>query len=511
MMTPVTEILVRRTLNCMVMKRVTRVTGVTVTVLFTAFSVVLLLNFKPYARNSRPPSSDGPVVSQPARATASDTESAGGRGYVVTVTYSGQQGSAIRAIVSQQCWIGSVVNKRYNLQVYSLEPLLVSTKFVAGTIDATTKSALPFEELFDIANLNEAMVRLGLGQMATIEDFFKNAPRKITLLTFTGEGTTSVIWTALNESDCYNKETGKLSSLVKKGFCISKIIQTAYTKSTNMRYKDKEYIFKDHSDHVLFENWDPLQSVLVINHWSAGWFAPVDTVPTNTPLSEHPSDSSRCKFSDLENVHEKLMPSPSLLKSSMMYKKKFLKVTGSEVKIVAVMFRLEQLITTGAACTKTKKDHIDSPKTCISGCVQEAVEITKSLQKQDGFSSRPFLTHDIGLYGSLSFKKKLVNNSFFEENLKTTMLQLFGHDWTLGDLEKSYSEISENKGYIAALQRHIASDADCLVLVGGGNFQDFALHDYIRKHPNVEGRCVHFVCAQREDMMQNALKGGDGL
>ena len=465
-----------------------------VAILLSSLVVVLLLSSERFTRNNIH-----------IRLSSPDTESVDGRGYVVTLTYSGQQGAGIRAIVSQQCWIGSVVNERYNLQVYALEPLLRLTSFVSAL---GRKTALSFGDFFDIEQFNQASARLGLGQMATIEDFFKSAPKKITLLRFTGEGTTSVVWTAQNESDCYKDS---LLSLSKGGFCVIQVIQTASRVKRSMN-RDTEYIFEDHSDDVLFQNWDPLQSVLVINHWSGGWFAPVDTVPTNTPVSQHPSDSSRCKYSDLEHVREHLMPSPSLLKSSTMYKKTFLKVTGNQVKIVAVMFRLEHLLTDGAACHGLNL-LTDSFKTCVNGCLQEAVEIIKSLQKQDGFSSRPFLTHDMGLYGSVSLQKRHPKNIVFEEGMNRTMQQLYGHAWTLADLDKSYSEISENvnEGYIAALQRNIASDADCLVLLGGGNFQDLTLHDYIRKHPNVEGRCVHFVCVRNEDLMQSALIGGDGL
>ena len=475
-------------------------------VLLSSVIVVLLLNGKQFKTRTilrRPPQDIG---------TEND------RGYAVTLTYGGQQGAGIRALVSQQCWIDSIVNERYrsnHIQVYLLEPLLESTSFVSGTnAVADRKTALPFGNFYDMEQLNQASVRLGLGQMVTIGDFFKNAPRKITLLLFDfSVSTTKVVWTAQNDSNCYDKYKGKdLSSLIREGFCIIQVIQAPISKSRQRRFRNySDYIFDDHSEHVLFEKWDPLQSVLVINFWRERWVAPVDTVPTNTQLSQHLSDSSRCKYSDLENVREHLIPSPSLLKDATMYKKTYLNVTSSHVKTVAVMFRSEHLISSEGVCKKVT----DSVKNCIEHCLQEAVDVTKSLLKQDYFSSHPFLTHDIGPYGSQSiqrvvghYSKTKLTRDFLDESMKTAMLQLFGHAWTLADLEKSYSEISENEGYIAALQRNIASDADCLVLVGGGNFQDLTLHDYIRKHPNVKGRCVHFICAYNEDILQSVMSKG---
>ena len=434
------------------------------------------------------------------------------RGYVATLIYTGQQGSGIRGIVSQQCWIGSVVNEKYNLQVYMLEPLLHSTMFVGGINVIGGKSALPFGDLYDIEQFNRASVKMGLGQMVTIEDFFQSAPRKVTVLNIVkGVATTKVIWTAQNDSECYKKKR-LLRSPIDKDLCIIKYIETMHPEE-NPQFRDTDYIFKDHSDHVLFEEWNPLESVLVVSDWRGSWYTPVDTVPTNTPVSEHPSDSSRCKYSDLENVREHLVPSPSLRKNVMMYKKMLLKGTSSPVKTVAVMFRLEQLIsTTEAVCHRTVVP--DSIEACIERCREEAVEITNSLRKQDGFSSHPFLTHDIGPYGSSTLQKKIASKKvpsfeFFEEGMNRTMQQLYGHAWTLADLEESYSEISENEGYIAALQRNIASDADCLVLLGGGNFQDLTLHDYIRKHPNVKGRCVHIVCARNEALLRSAMSSSD--
>ena len=458
-------------------------------------------------------------VSQSSSSSSSmDGESAiTGRGYVLTLAYQGQQGAGTRAIVSQQCWIGSVLKEQYsNLQVYLLEPSLNSTEFVSGTF-VNTSTALPFRDLYDIERFNQASARLGLGEMVSIEEFLENAPKRITVLKFTGRGTTKVFWTAQNDSDCYKKNSnGKMSYLLKKGFCITQIITTASTSMGNY-FRDKEYIFQDNSDRVLFERWNPLKSVLVTNVWKAGWFVPIGTVPTNTPLSEHPSDSSRCKFSDLENVREHLVPSPSLLRDATLYKRAFLlkATSGKSVKTVAVMFRLEHLISGDTVCQSNSSDSIDN--VCIGRCLQKAVDIIKSLQKQDGFSSNTFLTHDIGQYGSASILKKHGRKAetSLHELMNTTMLQLFGQAWTLADLDKSYSEISKYEGYIAALQRNIASDADCLVLVGGGTFQDLTLHDYIRKHARVEGRCVHFVCAKREDILRNVsnleMGGGEGL
>ena len=64
----------------------------------------------------------------------------------------------------------------------------------------------------------------------------------------------------------------------------------------------------------------------------------------------------------------------------------------------------------------------------------------------------------------------------------------------------------ENSGYIAALQRTLASQAECLVLAGGGNFQELAMRDYMRNHPNKRNWCIHAVCAIDEERLISEIK-----
>ena len=67
-----------------------------------------------------------------------------------------------------------------------------------------------------------------------------------------------------------------------------------------------------------------------------------------------------------------------------------------------------------------------------------------------------------------------------------------------------------SSGYIAAFQRTLASRADCLVLVGGGYFQELALNDYKRNHPDRSTWYIYIVCAinsvrLQEDVQRNHI------
>ena len=92
------------------------------------------------------------------------------------------------------------------------------------------------------------------------------------------------------------------------------------------------------------------------------------------------------------------------------------------------------------------------------------------------------------------------------EAIRSTVVTLLNNTLNFEEWEDTFMEVSgiEDRGYIAALQRTIASRADCLVLVGGGHFLELALHEYLRDHPSP---CVHFICLEKlyKDEYENIL------
>ena len=116
----------------------------------------------------------------------------------------------------------------------------------------------------------------------------------------------------------------------------------------------------------------------------------------------------------------------------------------------------------------------------------------------------PFLSIDVGAFGSGSFEKTIelteVRESSYIEVLNHTRLfvkELYRNTWTFRDWEESFLTIPGlliNTGYISSLQRTIASKGDCLILMGGGHFQYMALQSYLSLHPTPSEQCVKYVC-----------------
>ena len=74
---------------------------------------------------------------------------------------------------------------------------------------------------------------------------------------------------------------------------------------------------------------------------------------------------------------------------------------------------------------------------------------------------------------------------------------VYGNKLSYQDWENSFSLASRGLSdppYIAAMQRALASQADCLILMGGGRFQLLAYEDYLMLHPDPSKQCVQYVC-----------------
>ncbi len=125
-------------------------------------------------------------------------------------------------------------------------------------------------------------------------------------------------------------------------------------------------------------------------------------------------------------------------------------------------------------------------------CVEKAVQTKEDLYKKRGLTNL-FLAMDVGKYGSTSIGanqvltqgQTLFNKLYTQEN------------WTFQEREESFSSIasSDNVAYVANLQRTIAAKATCLILIGGGSFQE-QTEEWHREqfHPELSNQCIYTIC-----------------
>ena len=413
-------------------------------------------------------------------------------GYVVALQYSGQQGAGIQALMSLQCWAAS-----FNLPVHILEPILNSTVFISipheRSVSLSNKS-LRFSDLFDIQHFNRISESIGYVSVDTGEDFFTSASRDVIYVHLklvpksipVSERSAKIIWIGdsecIREACCYQfrSDNEKLEGIteLKENYCVIRIIEVTYSYAYYYIFSNKEI------REVIYGDRQPQQVTLIFSLWRTPWYV------VNNELD----DPHKCKRAGYDSRKEQFLPSPRLMSDTKRYENLFLNSSNE----VAVMLRIEHVI-----------DYVNKHREqwSIDKCLQEAYQLTRERQK----SGRPMVTLDMGKFGSGVWSRLAVKYDVdgLTEKSKQLLNSLFNHELSFSKWEESFTRATggvENSGYIAALQRTLASRAKCLILVGGGTFQDLALKDYLRNHPKREDRCVRLVCIYKnEELFRNII------
>ena len=397
------------------------------------------------------------------------------RGYVMALKYSGQQAVGIQALISLQCWATS-----FHLPVAILEPIMSGTEFIS--ISPQNRSFIRFSDLFDIEHFNQRSKSTGKVPMGTREDFIMNAPTEVIYVriqesSISRASKPQIVDSVLDEKKhCYEvpREIFQINQLGRANFCITRKIEVQYSFISSVKKLQK----------LIFGSRSPQDVTVVFDYWRARWY--FDNSNTTNNIT--------CKGAGNKSKKEQFIQSPRLLSDSISYEKQFLNSNNN----VALMIRLEHMI---EFIQKKTSPHV---KWTVDSCLQDALKITKKYLN----SSLPMITLDVGTFGSIVMNEKKGVEELTEKS-KIFLNKLFDGKLTFEEWEASFTKAAsgdvENSGYIAALQRTLASRAKCLVLAGGGHFQTLALWDYLRNHPNEEERCVHHVCALNQDFLNVIL------
>ena len=371
--------------------------------------------------------------------------------YILTARYGGQQGAGVRGLVSQQCFSHSL-----RIPVHIVEPFVVNS--VLGHAQPDQSGIVKFSDLFDLHTFNLASAKSGYMPLITWENFLRNAPKETILVELqTGDRkriSTNSIPSCYKGSDIPKiKELGKSYTL-----CIVRVVHICCVQSGSSATPTVEEL---HS--ALFGEWKPEQVNLLFRHWSADWHVPA--------TCEH------------FNAYGKVYPSQVILKHAKDYMDLFVKSNGS--KIIAFVLRFEYLLLANY--------NVDA---CMHNFYKTPTQLNVA-------NASVFVAADVGKYRSETWKNSLSKlrpekASQMMESFKNAVSLLIDNKWTFEEWENSFVNITagvEDAGYIATLQKTIASQADCVVfLVQGGNFQELVIHEYFNLHPTLSERCIHFIC-----------------
>ena len=181
--------------------------------------------------------------------------------------------------------------------------------------------------------------------------------------------------------------------------------------------------------------------------------------------------------------YSKLMPSARLKEDANLYLKEVLNATSISV---AIMIRSEFLfkkLKTAARVIQRLTSILD----VYTDIITKNREVLLP-------GAKPLITIDIGTFGSTTIGPDYTNYTEIVSTFEYLLSNLYSDEWNLEFYEKGLLTATggvKDSGYIAGLQRVLASQARCLVLYGYGHFQALALHYYKLEHASSLSQCIY--------------------
>ena len=417
---------------------------------------------------------------------------AGSLGYIVTLSYGSydQQTVAACSVFVQMCWLKSF---GLNSEMVLVEPFAKSSHLESNPEawtavehhDKHRDDIMRYSDYFDL----QYMQAHESTKMVSWEQFLKNAPRNVVAVTvqdLNGEstkcfGTISKPMLSCKSgprnqtqidhftSGCDTTEVDNAARYLKKfGFTVIKNVCLNCGRglpSTGYSPNDITALIVD--------GIDIHNTTVIITQWTYA-----TSLVKNCEIHKYCSVLNNCK-----SQNSKLMPSARLKEDANHYLKEVLNATSISV---AIMIRTERLfwkLKTAARVIQSLTSVLDV--------------YTDIITKNRGIllpGAKPLITIDIGTFGTSSYDARYTNYTDIVSTFEYLLSNLYSDEWNLEFYEKGLVTATggvKDSGYIAGLQRVLASQARCIVLYGAGYFQGLAEHYYKLEHPNSVNQCIY--------------------
>jgi len=379
--------------------------------------------------------------------TTSKTTQQKPRGYVLALSYSDQQTSALRNLLSLQCWAAQ-------LELVVVEPFIIGSEFgmqvVVEQNNHSDKMVVTFRDLFDIDQWNDPS-QTKVTPLVSWKNFLENAPRNIILVEIKYTNHPMMFPELPPDVTCNGKILAQQFFRVfgSHGFQLQKMVCLDFQKLGILTTSQfNAYLFGKFST----------SSVSVV---FMVWRGIVTSVSHRIMLQ----DSACGNGFGYSKLVLSLNPSQKIFRHADQYIQRYL--TGGDY--IAIALRLERILhSTG----------INNVPACLNKTLGYLSRLKQGIQ-----AANTFLSMDVGRFGSKGYKKHHV--VFTVTQVAETLIEtLYGNSTTIQDWEETFLNISRtsNPGYIALLQKTIATRAKCLLLVGGGTFQQHASRLYQQMH-----------------------------
>ena len=391
----------------------------------------------------------------PSQNTKVNTEQFSGstQGYIISSSFWEQQVGAALNLWTLAKWAAAI-------GVYPVEPFVVQSKFVLpkNLSQSMSSRLLRFQDYFDLEYWNEMCSKLKLMPLISWETFLHTKSEEL------------IVAVVLLKTD--HQETIECSKRLQS--FINSIIH--FIREMNFTVVKKVcFVFPGQSISVhdfnarLYGDFNPKQVTVWFSLWPG--------------VNNHRIYFKEMRLWRNSQSMDSIHPSKRIIADSHKYVHNYM---GSNFGLyTAVSFR---------SVKRAKKFHIGGVSNEIQAkffdmCIKELGRRLNSL----GSNQKMFLSIDLGRYGDSSATKYMGSDMI--DNILRHAISIVYRNTTIEEYERSFITATggiDDDGYVAAVQRTIVENSNCLVMFGGNsNFQRSILNNYVK---NGKSPCVLKVC-----------------
>ncbi len=376
------------------------------------------------------------------------------RGYIMVMKNWEQQTAGSASLMSLQCWAASI-----NMVVVEL--FMETSQYgipdeLLANATAKPQGFVRLSQMYDIDYWNKYSRDECYAPLVNWEHFLCNAPRDMILVyVLYTVLNTQVISCPLISEEIANFQNQSSSFLNAHGF---RIIRGVCLQLTEQKLSTEEF------SAFILGNYTASEVTVVINEWRGlTKFNGPRLSLTDTDCDWHTYRSSSVPFA---------RPSRRILEDVSLYREQKL----NSKDYIAVMVRFEialQSLHNGPRWTI-------GPRWTVNSCLESVISAWNELKVESNLSET-FWSLDVGAYGTIGYSQLPWKRPIAEQVL---FFMEDHYNVSYSEVEESLTEVSgmTNRGYIALLQQSVAVRAKCLLLIGGGTFQEHAASQYNELH-----------------------------
>ena len=362
-------------------------------------------------------------------------------GYLLELNSSDAMTGGAMNVMSIQCMASKLSPKLIVVEPFAMNSIFGTFLEVENRESFDIENSVKLRDIYDINAWNKASDRYHYNRLAPWESFIDDAPRDVILVE-------NQWW-----DDC------NLSALTEKFSGFFKTFNFRIVKTVCLNFKKSGAINVGQFKGVVYGKYTPEQVTVVIDRLPGiGGVGPFQTAV----------EGRSCGKGQYYGLIHGMPSSKRIKRDAEEYIKRYL---GGKKDFVSLMIRLEHRLK-----APTESSKVEQTKRILQECHQKLTAV-KSRQNM----STTFLAFDVGKYGSSGFflgKHGPIEGVIAE--MHKFFDSLYKGSISYSEWEDSFVEVSGVEfghgvsGYVAVLQKEIAIQGQCIILIGGGSFQESA-------------------------------------